>query len=141
MFRSVTLYIWLILLVVIAPLGGNAQEQNSAAASKASTLKERVEAYWQAREAGDQVQAFVFEEVNVNGTRTLQDYVRGKRNAVFQQVKVLNVEILGPKKAIARVFIKIIVSGLKDPVADELEDEWVYIDGQWYHHYKNKKYG
>jgi hypothetical protein len=104
----------------------------------AQSLDERVRAFWQAREAGDFVAAYEYEEIKTKNEVSLRNYVR-KVGLSYRQAKVLHTEIVGEGKAVAHILVEAVVPGLPDPIVTQLKDPWVLIDGHWYHGRKSSE--
>ncbi|MEZ5591182.1 MAG: hypothetical protein R3F53_10940 [Gammaproteobacteria bacterium] len=97
------------------------------------SLEQRVRAYWDAKVSGDAVLAYEYEVVKANGTVPLSKYVRGTGKLIYEEVAVLNVEVVAPEQAIALLEMQIVVPGMMEPLTTKLKDSWVEIDGKWYH--------
>ena len=96
-------------------------------------LDDRARAYWEARVNGDLVTTFDYEAVNVKGVVSLSQYVRSRSRIVYKRAKVLNTEVVGKDRAVANLVVEAVVPGLPGTFTSEFEDEWVFIDGLWYH--------
>ncbi|MDX1605503.1 MAG: hypothetical protein R3202_04870 [Candidatus Competibacterales bacterium] len=104
-------------------------------------LQNRVQAFWEARVAGDPITAFQYEEVSVNDTVTLQQYARSKGNIRYRTAEVLDIHLLTPDEARAEVAIEGVIPGLPDLYKGIVKDRWVKIDGTWYHAPKPSRLG
>lgn len=98
-----------------------------------TTLKDRATAYWQARVTGDLVTTYEYEADNVTGALSLSQYVRKKGGIIYKRAKVLTTEVVGKNKAVAHLIVEAVVPGLPGILKSEFKDEWVFIDGLWYH--------
>lgn len=98
-----------------------------------SALEQRVTAFWQARQAGDVISAYEFEEVKATGEVTLQQYVRRGGGLIYHNVDVENVEIVDDSKAVAALKMEYSIPALPKRINTEVKDNWVKIDGKWYH--------
>ncbi len=96
-------------------------------------LLQRATAYWAALKDNDRVTAWGYEELSKKPEWTLQGYVK-RGGLVYEEVHVLGA---GPIQGeSAKVNVKLVysipVARVKN-IESELQDEWVWLDGQWYH--------
>ena len=104
-----------------------------AVAQSNESLEARIRAYWDAKISGDAVLAYDYEEVKAKGLAPLSRYVRGTGNLNYQNVDVLNIQVISPEKATALLKMQILVPGMREPLSTTVKDHWVQIDGEWYH--------
>lgn len=125
---------WASALVTAILLAGCASLPNG---GDRASLQERAAAFWEARMAGDWLTAYQYESASVEeGGIDLQAYVR-KQGLIFKSAKVTGVVVKEGNEAIANVEIAYVIPGFASAGATEtsMEDPWVLIDGQWYHHH------
>lgn len=96
-------------------------------------LEQRVQAYWDAKLVGDAVAAYDFEAVKVRDKMPLSQYVRSTGKIIYKEVDLLNIEIISSEQATALLKMEILVPGMLEPLKTNVKDNWVAIDGQWYH--------
>lgn len=106
--------------------------------TNSETLQTRAQAYWKARVDGDLAAAFVYEELNARKNQTLQQYARGNP-PVFLKAEVKGVELTEPEKGLVTLDIEMRIPNLfnSKPIANTWSDEWIVIEGGWYHKYKS----
>ncbi len=130
-----------VLIAVLACAGvsvaGEALPQpEQPAKSDAGVLRERAQAYWQARLKDDMATAFTYEDPLRRKQLSLNEYVRNIGTGVkFTEVKVSDVKIIDDQ-ADVRVDVQgryLIAGWEKIPVKRTLIDDWQKIDGQWVH--------
>ncbi len=99
-------------------------------------LQQRAEAYWKARLDGDLTNAFVYEELAGRKKQTLQQYVRANP-PLYIKAKVIGARIDSPEKGVAITETEMRIPGLlsSKSLSRTIEDEWIRIDGEWYHAY------
>jgi hypothetical protein len=114
---------------------GNQYTDKSEAAGPitARAFDDRVDAFWQARKAGDLVTLFELEAVNVTGQLTLRQYMNKGGGLIYKDVKILGTKVENPDEAYAEVKVEVVVPGLKGTISSQFKDQWVNLDGQWYH--------
>lgn len=100
----------------------------------ASTVRERAQAYWAARVAGDHITAFGFEEVSTRPNANLQRYIQGRGSIKYLSADVQEVVIRDEGRASVRITLayRAPVPGLKRPLEGEAWFDWVLINGAWY---------
>lgn len=105
-----------------------------APAADAGSLRQRAEAYWKARLAGDRVAAFDYEEHKARGTQTLQAYVK-KNPPIFLKVTITDVQVFPENRGLVSLDTSYTVPGLpsKTPIVQKMQDDWTVVDGRWYH--------
>ena len=130
----VALRFWMSALVSAVLLAGCASLPGG---GDRASLQERAAAFWEARMAGDWLSAYQYESASVEEDGIdLQAYVR-KQGLIFKSAKVTDVVVKEGNEAIANVEIAYVIPGFASagPVEAAMEDPWVLIGGQWYHHY------
>jgi hypothetical protein len=107
----------------------------------ASSLKERVEAFWDARIAGDDLKAYNYEAYAKNGKMSATDYVRARSPTLkYKSYEIKNVEEQGDRATITMdLYYQLIVPTRADLALSMVrKEEWVRLDdGQWYREVKN----
>lgn len=123
----------IILTMILAVLQGCAGVPTT---GDADSLRQRAQAYWKARVAGDPIAAWDYEEDKARGTITLQVYT--KRNGpYFTKALVANVVVLPEGKGNVILDTAFAVPGISTHALfeEQITDNWIFMDGQWYHHY------
>ena len=96
-------------------------------------LLQRATAYWKAIKDNDRVTAWNYEEVSKKQGATLQGYVQ-RGGLVFDEAQVLGVNAIEGERAKVNVVVSYALPAIRlSNKQAELQDEWVRIDGQWYH--------
>lgn len=121
----------LFLLLFIALLTGCA---HVSATPDAGALRERAQAYWNAKLAGDPVTTWNFEETKALGQLTLAQYAKSS-GMMFTKVVITDARIESDGKGIVTIDTEYFVPGLrsKKPLQQTMADPWKWIDNQWYH--------
>src|SRR5215510_12615796 len=122
----------LALLCVVCAVGACRSER----ADQASSLKERVEAFWDARIAGDDLKAYNNEAYARNGKMSATDYVRARTPTLkYKSYEIKSVEEQGERATITiDVHYQLIVPARADlALSMVMKEKWVRLeDGQWY---------
>lgn len=128
------------LAVFAAPMILSACSTIGSLGDPADAVRERAQAYWAARVAGDHITAFGFEEVSTRPNASLQRYVQGSGAITYLSAEVLEVVIKDEDRASLRVKLayRAPVPGLKRPLEGEAWFDWVRIDGAWYSAVRSK---
>lgn len=102
------------------------------------SLRERAQAFWDARKAGDDVTAYRFEELSKRPESNLQSYLKGRAAIEYRRAEIKAVRLKSPTEAevILDMSYTIPAIGLNKPIEGEVKDPWVLIDGQWYHAFR-----
>lgn len=120
-----------LLLPAAAALAGCATTA-SPEADRAALLQ-RARAFWQVVQANDGPAAWTYEELSKKPGWTLQAYLK-REGITYNDAQVQDVVSLDGDKAVVAVKINYSIPLLR--MNDQnvlLQDEWVRIDGQWYH--------
>jgi hypothetical protein len=100
-----------------------------------------VEAFWDARIAGDDLKAYNYEAYAKNGKMSATDYVRARSPTLkYKSYEIKNVEEQGDRATITMdLYYQLIVPARADLALSMLrKEEWVRLDdGQWYREVKN----
>lgn len=123
-------------LLILAPLAlgsGCAMLQ-----TPEESLRERAQAFWAARKAGDDLTAYRFEELSKHPESNLQSYLKGRAAIEYRKAEIKAVRLKGPTEAevILEMSYTLPAVGLNKPIEAEVKDPWVLIDGQWFHAFK-----
>lgn len=120
-----------LLLLIVVLLTGCA---HIAATPDADSLRQRAQAYWKAKLAGDLVETWNFEEAKARGQITLAQYAKGS-GMMFTKAVVTDVRIEAGNKGVVTMEAEYLVPGLKTkkPLQQTLSDPWVWLDNQWHH--------
>ncbi|MEW6727927.1 MAG: twin-arginine translocation signal domain-containing protein [Pseudomonadota bacterium] len=107
------------------------------------SLRERAQAFWDARKAGDDITAYRFEELSKRPDSNLQSYLKGRAAIEYRKVEIKSVRLKTPTEAevILDMSYTIPAIGLNKPIEGEVKDPWVLIDGQWYHAFRPTGHG
>lgn len=127
------------LLLSYHAIGNEKTEAVEASDGVGGSLDDRARMFWQARTSGDLAKTYDLEVDKAVGRLSLAQYVRRKGRIAYKSAKVLGSEIVGQDKAIVNVIVEAVIPGIAGSVATTLEDEWVYIDGAWYHGSRSEK--
>ncbi|MBU0592622.1 MAG: hypothetical protein KKH74_02685 [Gammaproteobacteria bacterium] len=121
----------LFLLLFVVLLAGCA---HFSATPDAGALRERAQAYWNAKLAGDLVTTWNFEESRARGQQTLAQYAKSS-GMMFTKVVITDVRMESDGKGVVTMETEYFVPGLKSrkPLQQTLVDPWKWIDNQWYH--------
>lgn len=117
--------------VLAAGLVGCASGPSPASDRKA--LLQRATAFWKSVQDNDPVTSWNYEELSKKPGWTLQAYLK-REGILYQAVQVLEVRSLEGDKAVVDVKVKYSIPLLR--MMDQevvLKDEWVRVDGLWYH--------
>ncbi|HEX9879090.1 MAG TPA: hypothetical protein VGB25_02720 [Candidatus Binatia bacterium] len=105
--------------------------------SDADLLRERAQAYWDARAKDDMVKAYTFEDPLRRSQLSLNEYVRAVGTGVkMNSPKVWNVKINGDQADVeVETTTRYMVPGWDKipPGRRTLVDDWQRIDGTWVH--------
>lgn len=98
------------------------------------SLRQRAQAYWKARVAGDPIEAWVYEELRARHSINLKQYASGTA-PLFLKAEVTGVSIEKDGQGKVVVDTEYMIAGLsvKKPIKRQFEEPWVWIDGAWYH--------
>ncbi len=122
--------------VLIALLAGCA----SLGASREEALRRRVTAFWDARLAGDLVTQYDYEAASRTGKTTLQKYVSSKGGIRYLSYRIEAIRFPEPGRAEVDLVLKYLVPPvITKPVEARITQNWVLIDGQWYHQEKRRR--
>ncbi|MFZ5580743.1 MAG: hypothetical protein ACOZAQ_09825 [Pseudomonadota bacterium] len=102
------------------------------------SLRERAQAFWDARKLGDDVTAYKYEELSKRPESTLQNYLKGRAAMEYRRIDIKSVRIVSPTEAevILDMAYSVPAIGLKKPIEGQSKDPWVLIDGEWYHAFR-----
>ena len=96
-------------------------------------LLQRATAYWKAMKDNDRVTAWGYEELSKKTEWTLQAYIK-RGGIVYDEVQVLSAGATEGDRAKVNVKMIYSVPAVRlNNIKIERQDEWVWIDGQWYH--------
>lgn len=96
-------------------------------------LLQRAAAFWKTVEANDPVASWGYEELSKKPGWTLQAYLK-REGILYQAAQVLEVRSLEGDRAVVDVKVTYSIPVLR--MMDQevvLKDEWVRLDGLWYH--------
>ncbi|MBW8463152.1 hypothetical protein [Acidovorax sp.] len=105
----------------------------SSPASDRQALLQRATAFWKSVQDNDPVTSWNYEELSKKPGWTLQAYLK-REGILYQAVQVLEVRSLEGDKAVVDVKVTYSIPVLR--MMDQevvLKDEWVRVDGLWYH--------
>ncbi len=99
-------------------------------------LRERVEAYWQARMKGDIEGQYRLEEVSTTKEASLLQYAKKKPVAEILGYKIEDIQI-NPEKTEASVRLSVdhkwMLAGIpRTQITSSLMEKWVFINNDWY---------
>lgn len=105
-----------------------------------TAVRERAQAYWDARVVGDHIKAFGFEEASTRPDVSLQRYLQRSGAITYLSAEVQEVLIKDADRASVRVKMsyRAPVPGLKRPLEGEAWTDWVRIKGLWYNSGRTK---
>ncbi len=131
---GITMAFCILSLVLVSACMATASGKETAIDSDA--LQARAENFWKARVAGDLVACYPYEEDAKLKKVSLTDYVQSKGNLIYKSFKILGITKKGPEKAIVKVEIGYVLPafGTSHVLKAVSNEEWVKIDGDWYHH-------
>lgn len=100
----------------------------------AAGLRQRAEAYWKAKVAGDLVLVWEFEEAKARGQLTLAQYAKSG-GMMFTKAVVTNTTVETNNKGSVTTDTEYFVPGLKSkkPLQQTFSEPWVWINNEWYH--------
>ncbi len=129
---------WVLLAVAI--MAGCAGLQAQRPADPRARLVERAKGYWDARVKGDLVETYRFHEPNFKKRVTLTAFLRGRGATTVLDYEVKDVRIEGAKGFVTmRVNYTVIHPLLVkrvEPRWGEIEEQWRWVDGEWYRRYR-----
>lgn len=108
----------------------SASDQN-ASAEQLKVLKERVDRYWEARQARDVRTLYDLESAARPGGWLKLENAMSLQGLPVRKVKVEEVKIEG-EKGFTRISAEVSI-GTLGWVRQTIEDPWILLDGQWYH--------
>ena len=105
-------------------------DQN-ASAEQLKVLKERVDRYWEARQARDIRTLYDLESAARPGGWLKLENAMSLQGLPVRKVKVEEVKIEG-EKGFTRISAEVSI-GTLGWIRQTIEDPWILLDGQWYH--------
>ncbi len=97
-------------------------------------LRQRVEAYWEARTANDLFTQFDYEIAKPLGLVSLQDYVKSGGKLLFNRAKITEIKPKSPTNAEVTLEVEYILPALGGKgMKQSLTTVWTVHEGQWYH--------
>ena len=105
-------------------------DQN-ASAEQLKVLKERVDRYWEARQARDIRTLYDLESAARPGGWLKLENAMSLQGLPVRKVKVEEVKIEG-EKGFTRISAEVNI-GTLGWIRQTIEDPWILLDGQWYH--------
>ena len=105
-------------------------DQN-ASAEQLKVLKERVDRYWEARQARDVRTLYDLESAARPGGWLKLENAMSLQGLPVRKVKVEEVKIEG-EKGFTRISAEVSIGTLRW-IRQTIEDPWILLDGQWYH--------
>ena len=101
----------------------------------AETLEERVKGFWEARIAGNDLQAYNYEAYAKTGKMTLQKYIQARSPALkYVAYEVKKIVEKGDEATVTVDFTyHLVIPARADlDLPTTIDEPWVRIDGQWY---------
>ena len=101
----------------------------------AEKLEERVKGFWQARVAGNDLQAYNYEAYAKTGKMTVQKYIQARSPALkYVTYEVKKIEEKGDEATVTVAFTYhvVIPARMDIDLPTTVDERWVRIDGQWY---------
>ena len=122
--------------IVLCTLGLAGCASTPDSSTSREELLQRAAAYWNAVKTNDMVAAWAYEEVSKKPGWTLQAYLK-RGGIVYEEVQVLGVEEIegNNAKLNLKMTYSVPVVRIKGMQVNR-QDEWVRIEGQWYHAYR-----
>jgi len=116
-----------------AALSGCATNPQTQTGADSASLLQRAGAFWTATQANDAPAAWPYEELSKKPGWTLQAYMQ-RGGIVYNEVQVTEVLSVDGGKALVEVKVVYSVPLVRmHNIEAVLRDEWVLLDGQWYH--------
>lgn len=100
-----------------------------------NALRERAQAYWDARVANDRMTAFRYEIESLEGDpRVMQRYL-GRGGVEILSAEVVDVRIVAEDRAevVVAVRYRMPLGGFRQPLGGDQLTIWILRDRQWYH--------
>jgi hypothetical protein len=101
--------------------------------AQVETFEDRVDAFWKARVAGDLLMLYELEAVSVTDQITLRQYMNKSGQLIYKNAKITETNLVSDDEAYAEIKAEVIVPGLKGTLNSRFKDQWININGQWYH--------
>jgi uncharacterized protein YchJ len=99
------------------------------------SLQQRAQSFWDARKANDDLSAYKYEAASQTGEPSLQNYLKGRAGIEYRSIEIKSVRLLTPTEGEVNLVTSYSIPsiGFNKPIAGNMTDTWVKIDGQWYH--------
>ncbi len=134
--RKCIFFLLTLILFAIQVLGASNFVQ---ASNEEVKLKAVAQKYWNSKLTGDVITCYQLETPTYQKKTPLSIYAK-EGNLVFKEVKIKKVEISDDKgKVIVEVRYIIPAFGTKHVFPSTVKDQWIKLDGKWYHVMKNDK--
>ena len=103
-----------------------------------SSLKNRAEQYWKLIQNKDTLSSYGYEEVSIAKKTPIAEYVKVKGRLSFKSIEVGDARV--DEKGDGWVSVKsrsvLPELGIKEPIEMNVQDRWVFVNGQWFHAFK-----
>lgn len=103
--------------------------------SPEESLRERAQAFWNARKIGDDITAYKYESLSKQPNSNLQTYLKAREGIRYHHAEIQTVRLLKPDEAVVEVSITYTIPsiGFHKPIQGKIKDPWIMIDDRWYH--------
>lgn len=123
---------WAFAMLILGGLVSLGCASNGPRAGDGASLKERVQAYWVARETGDDKTVYAMESAaRPGGWLTLIVASQRGLGLPVGKVEIGDIHVDG-ESAEAQISADVRVGSLR-PIRSTIVDRWVQIEGVWYH--------
>ncbi len=135
--RAARALCWMLAFVL---LGACAGPQAAKRVDPEARLVDRAKAYWESRIKGDLLENYRFHEPNFRKLVTFTAFSQGRGVTTILDYEVKGVKIDGTTGVVStRYYFTLTHPLLVKPVTprwDEIEEQWRWVDGEWYRRYR-----
>ena len=102
--------------------------------SPEESLKERAQAYWNAKKINDALSAYKYEDISLQAESNVQNYAKRTSSIEYRVVEVKGVKLISANEGEVNVDLTYTLPGtiITKPIPTSIRDYWIKIDGQWY---------
>jgi len=102
--------------------------------SPEESLKERAQAYWNAKKINDALSAYKYEDISLQAEQNVQNYAKRTSSIEYRVAEVKGVKLTSANEGEVTVDLSYTLPGtiITKPISTSIRDYWIEIDGQWY---------
>ena len=121
-------------ILLIALTLGTLTAGCSALQSPEESLKERAQAYWNAKKINDALSAYKYEDISLQAEQNVQNYAKRTSSIEYRVAEVKGIKLVSANEGEVTVDLSYILPGtiITKPISTSIRDYWIKIDGQWY---------